>query len=139
MVDSGHGGQTKDLGGDEADGYDEVIYPVRVKLYIFILLLNLIWWKLDFAEKGHITDDVCFNRKINQCSWTLKPLQEMYDIMVKPLPPGCRLTAIFDVRLLLFRIQNTNFHSFLVLPFRICAWYVFAQSIHFPILNTSLS
>jgi len=26
--DSGHGGQTKDTDGDEADGYDEVIYPV---------------------------------------------------------------------------------------------------------------
>ncbi|KAI1319573.1 caspase domain-containing protein [Xylariaceae sp. FL0255] len=36
---SGHGGQTKDLDGDEADGYDEVIYPV------------------DFRQVGHITDD----------------------------------------------------------------------------------
>ncbi|KAK1766415.1 metacaspase-1B [Phialemonium atrogriseum] len=36
---SGHGGQTKDLDGDEADGYDEVIYPV------------------DFRQFGHITDD----------------------------------------------------------------------------------
>ncbi|UKZ87458.1 uncharacterized protein TrAFT101_003255 [Trichoderma asperellum] len=36
---SGHGGQTKDLDGDEADGYDEVIYPV------------------DFRQHGHITDD----------------------------------------------------------------------------------
>ncbi|KAI1848353.1 hypothetical protein JX265_008867 [Neoarthrinium moseri] len=36
---SGHGGQTKDLDGDEADGYDEVIYPV------------------DFRAVGHITDD----------------------------------------------------------------------------------
>jgi hypothetical protein len=36
---SGHGGQTKDLDGDEADGYDEVIYPV------------------DFRQNGHITDD----------------------------------------------------------------------------------
>ncbi|KAK0384323.1 hypothetical protein NLU13_8411 [Sarocladium strictum] len=36
---SGHGGQTKDLDGDEPDGYDEVIYPV------------------DFRHKGHITDD----------------------------------------------------------------------------------
>jgi hypothetical protein len=36
---SGHGGQTKDLDGDEADGYDEVIYPV------------------DFRSVGHITDD----------------------------------------------------------------------------------
>lgn len=38
--DSGHGGQTKDLDGDEADGYDEVIYPV------------------DFEGAGHIVDDV---------------------------------------------------------------------------------
>jgi len=57
---SGHGGQTKDLDGDEADGFDEVIYPV------------------DFKRAGHIVDDL------------------MHDIMVKPLPPGCRLTAIFD-------------------------------------------
>ena len=39
-VDSGHGGQTKDLDGDEADGYDEVIYPV------------------DFERAGHLVDDV---------------------------------------------------------------------------------
>ncbi|KAF9450916.1 hypothetical protein P691DRAFT_664412 [Macrolepiota fuliginosa MF-IS2] len=57
---SGHGGQTKDLDGDEADGYDEVIYPV------------------DFQKNGHIVDDL------------------MHEIMVKPLPAGCRLTAIFD-------------------------------------------
>ncbi|KAL6400441.1 hypothetical protein AUP68_16147 [Ilyonectria robusta] len=37
--DVGHGGQTKDLDGDEDDGYDEVIYPV------------------DFRQTGHITDD----------------------------------------------------------------------------------
>ncbi|PSR99290.1 caspase domain-domain-containing protein [Coniella lustricola] len=36
---SGHGGQTKDLDGDEDDGYDEVIYPV------------------DFKQAGHIVDD----------------------------------------------------------------------------------
>ncbi|KAJ7593222.1 peptidase C14, caspase domain-containing protein [Mycena floridula] len=57
---SGHGGQTKDLDGDEADGSDEVIYP------------------LDHERAGHIVDD------------------EMHAIMVRPLPPGCRLTAIFD-------------------------------------------
>jgi len=57
---SGHGGQTKDLDGDEEDGYDEVIYPV------------------DFKSAGHIVDDL------------------MHEIMVKPLPAGCRLTAIFD-------------------------------------------
>jgi hypothetical protein len=37
---SGHGGQTKDLDGDEDDGYDEVIYPV------------------DFETNGHIVDDL---------------------------------------------------------------------------------
>jgi hypothetical protein len=36
---SGHGGQTKDLDGDEDDGFDEVIYP------------------LDFKTAGHIVDD----------------------------------------------------------------------------------
>lgn len=57
---SGHGGQTKDLDGDEDDGYDEVIYP------------------LDYEQNSHIVDDL------------------MHDIMVRPLPPGCRMTAIFD-------------------------------------------
>jgi len=57
---SGHGGQTKDLDGDEADGFDEVIYP------------------MDFEANGHIVDDL------------------MHEIMVKHLPTGCRLTAIFD-------------------------------------------
>lgn len=36
-------------------------------------------YPLDFETNGHITDD------------------EMHDIMVKALPPGCRMTAIFDV------------------------------------------
>ncbi|ROW06811.1 hypothetical protein VMCG_04021 [Cytospora schulzeri] len=57
---SGHGGQTKDLDGDEEDGYDEVIYPV------------------DFKQRGHIVDD------------------EIHAIVVNPLQPGVRLTAIFD-------------------------------------------
>lgn len=57
---SGHGGRTKDLDGDEDDGYDEVIYPV------------------DFRTGGHIVDD------------------EMHRILVQPLAPGVRLTAIFD-------------------------------------------
>ncbi|KAF9807954.1 hypothetical protein IEO21_07989 [Rhodonia placenta] len=37
---SGHGGQTKDLDGDEVDGLDEVIFPV------------------DYKWTGHIVDDV---------------------------------------------------------------------------------
>ncbi|KAF8485918.1 peptidase C14, caspase domain-containing protein [Russula ochroleuca] len=35
-------------------------------------------YPVDFKQAGHIVDDL------------------MHDIMVKPLPPGCRLTAIFD-------------------------------------------
>lgn len=35
-------------------------------------------YPVDFEMAGHIVDD------------------EMHDIMVKPLPPGCRLTALFD-------------------------------------------
>ena len=77
MTDSGHGGQTKDLDGDEADGYDEVIYP------------------LDFQQAGHIVDDVWASSSYNIP--TNMSIQMMHDIMVKPLPPGCRLTAIFDV------------------------------------------
>jgi hypothetical protein len=57
---SGHGGQAKDLDGDEDDGFDEVIYP------------------MDFKANGHIVDDL------------------MHETMVRPLPVGCRLTAIFD-------------------------------------------
>ncbi|KAJ3556726.1 hypothetical protein NP233_g11913 [Leucocoprinus birnbaumii] len=57
---SGHGGQIEDQDGDEADGFDEVIFP------------------LDYKDKGMIVDD------------------ELHDIMVSPLPTGCRLTALFD-------------------------------------------
>lgn len=57
---SGHGGQTKDLDGDEESGYDSVIYPV------------------DFEQSGHIVDD------------------DLHEIMVRPLQPGVRLTALFD-------------------------------------------
>lgn len=57
---SGHGGQIRDLDGDEEDGMDDVIYPV------------------DFRRAGNIVDD------------------EMHDILVKPLGPGIRLTALFD-------------------------------------------
>ncbi|XP_006459402.1 hypothetical protein AGABI2DRAFT_149555 [Agaricus bisporus var. bisporus H97] len=59
---SGHGGQTKDHDGDEADGNDEAKIEIQ----------------LDHQQNGHIVDDL------------------MHDIMVKPLPAGCRLTTIFD-------------------------------------------
>ena len=51
--DSGHGGQTKDLDGDEADGFDEVIYPV------------------DHKTNGHIVDDVSI---ISTLSMVLIPI-----------------------------------------------------------------
>ena len=35
-------------------------------------------YPVDFKTAGHIVDD------------------DMHNIMVKPLPPGCRMTAIFD-------------------------------------------
>ncbi|KAJ7475887.1 metacaspase-1 [Mycena latifolia] len=56
---SGHGGQTKDVDGDEADGNDEG------------MLIRSPSCDVDFK-------------------------QNMFEIMVRPLPPGCRLTAIFD-------------------------------------------
>ncbi|KAF8805044.1 hypothetical protein BYT27DRAFT_7243476 [Phlegmacium glaucopus] len=57
---SGHGGQVKDKTGKEADGLDEVIFPV------------------DFKSTSHIVDN------------------DLFTALVAPLPPGCRLTAVFD-------------------------------------------
>jgi hypothetical protein len=42
--------------------------------------LNEVIFPLDFRKYGHIVDD------------------EMFDIMVRPLPEGCRLTVLYDVR-----------------------------------------
>ncbi|KAI9438497.1 peptidase C14, caspase domain-containing protein [Lactarius indigo] len=66
---SGHGAQVRDRDGDEADGYDEVIFPV------------------DYSQTGTIIDD------------------ELHSNLVKPLPPGCRLTAIIDVRGIFSRVD----------------------------------
>ena len=55
----------------------------------------------------------------------------MHDIMVKPLPPGCRLTAIFDVRtadLSCCEAPDADLRDFAtstVLPLRISVGYVF--------------
>jgi len=69
---SGHGMQVKDLDGDELDGLDECICAMD--------------YRGDDSDenpngntRGLIVDDT------------------MHDIMVKHLPPQCRLTAIFDV------------------------------------------
>ncbi|KAI9680845.1 MAG: Ca(2+)-dependent cysteine protease [Caeruleum heppii] len=73
---SGHGGQTKDLDGDEDDGYDEVVYPV------------------DFRQAGHIVDDELHRIMYSHLSRTTSCTSNL--VRVKPLAPGVRLTAIFD-------------------------------------------
>ena len=58
---------------------------------------------MDFEAKGHIVDDVStlpLHTYIDRAN--LIPsffCKLMHQIMVKPLPAGCRLTAIFDVSL----------------------------------------
>ena len=73
MLDSGHGGQTKDLDGDEADGYDEgqlldsfrdsshprcsnLSRASEVSLWTFDCFSPLT--QVDFQTNGHIVDDV---------------------------------------------------------------------------------
>ncbi|KAK0193901.1 caspase domain-containing protein [Armillaria mellea] len=75
---SGHGGQTKDLDGDEADGYDEGQQHICNALFHIPHVPLFIIYQVDHQRNGHIVDDL------------------MHQIMVKPLPAGCRLTAIFD-------------------------------------------
>jgi metacaspase-1 len=57
---SGHGGQVRDVSGDEDDGYDETLIP------------------MDWQKAGQIVDD------------------EIYDVLVRHLPGGVRLTAVLD-------------------------------------------
>ncbi|CDO70340.1 hypothetical protein BN946_scf184872.g1 [Trametes cinnabarina] len=77
---SGHGGQIKDKDGDEIDGYDEIIFP------------------LDHKSAGYISDDVGTPFSMSILSADRCCLDQlMHTMMVKPLPPGCRLTALFDV------------------------------------------
>lgn len=76
-IDSGHGGQTKDLNGDEIDGWDEGQDDCLCLISSFPTNSgNLpVIYPVDFRKAGHIIDD------------------EMHKIMVKPLPIGCRLTV----------------------------------------------
>lgn len=70
----------KDRDGDEEDGYDETICPLDYQqsniinmqlIHTTVLIVNCI---LD----GSIVDDI------------------LHDKLVKPLPQGCRLTALMD-------------------------------------------
>ncbi|WVQ89284.1 hypothetical protein IAS59_003038 [Cryptococcus gattii] len=65
---SGHGTQREDINGDEQDGQDEAICPV------------------DYETAGLLIDDDSKNHP------TILP----HELLVRPLPSGCRLTAIFD-------------------------------------------
>ncbi|KAI0270331.1 peptidase C14, caspase domain-containing protein [Russula aff. rugulosa BPL654] len=66
---SGHGVQIKDMDGDEDDGLDECICAMDYFADDTNSTAN---------TPGLIVDDV------------------MHDILVRPLPQGCRLTALFD-------------------------------------------
>ena len=61
QTDSGHGGQTKDLDGDEEDGYDEGGFYLSISTYLrgadTIWMVTVIY-PLDWKKKGHIVDDV---------------------------------------------------------------------------------
>jgi hypothetical protein len=59
FLDSGHGGQAKDLDGDEEDGYDEGIlqYPHADFFCSQETPLPVIY-PVDFKKAGHIVDDV---------------------------------------------------------------------------------
>ena len=106
-LDSGHGGQTKDRDGDEDDGYDEGGCPPYLYLNITYVLnyRPIVIYPVDFETNSHIVDDL------------------MHEIMVKPLPPGCRMTAIFDVSVFGAQIycskRKANFRDCVVLSFRI--------------------
>ncbi len=103
LLDSGHGGQTRDKDGDEADGYDEGLLnsarPHRL-WHLFPVI-----FPVDFKLHGEIIDDV--NSEFSDLSFSYLPYaQEMHSIMVKSLPSGCRLTVST------FFLKNWNSNSF---------------------------
>jgi hypothetical protein len=53
--------------------------------------------QVDFQTKGHIVDDVSRYAPLSLVKAQCGIPQLMHEIMVKSLPAGCRLTAIFDV------------------------------------------
>lgn len=78
IKDSGHGGQTRDLDGDEIDGRDEG--KGLVQEFVFLTHFELVIYPVDFRTAGFIVDD------------------DLHDILVKPLPAGCRLTVGLSFR-----------------------------------------
>ncbi|KAM6497672.1 Caspase domain containing protein [Amanita muscaria] len=74
---SGHGGQKKDTTGQKEGGLDENKSQGLFALCPFNSVPRVIF-PSDFKQKGDIVD------------------HELNQILVQPLPPGCRLTGIFD-------------------------------------------
>ncbi|KAF8259231.1 caspase domain-containing protein [Lactarius quietus] len=75
---SGHGGRTRDLDGDEVDGWDEGNTLHSVLIFFPGLKKTKVIFPVDYKTTGIITDD------------------ELHKALVEPLPPGCRLTGVFD-------------------------------------------
>ena len=70
----------KDRDGDEEDGFDETICPLdyqQSNIKVLYTSTHSILIRL-FNIDGSIVDDI------------------LHDKLVKPLPPGCRLTALMD-------------------------------------------
>ncbi|KAH9975251.1 caspase domain-containing protein [Lactifluus volemus] len=74
---SGHGGRTRDLNGDEVDGWDEG-NAIHIQFPTSWLKKNEVIFPVDYKTAGIITDDL------------------LHDSLVRPLPAGCRLTGVFD-------------------------------------------
>jgi hypothetical protein len=75
---SGHGGRTRDVDGDEIDGWDDG-NTIQSLIFLTGLKKAKVIFPVDYKTTGIITDD------------------ELHTALVDPLPPGCRLTGVFDV------------------------------------------
>jgi len=75
----------------------------------------LVIYPVDYEKAGHIVDDVrIFCQFASSRLILTTPLQFMHDVLVKSLPAGCRLTAIFDVKdndVFLFHLWLIFLHS----------------------------
>jgi metacaspase-1 len=57
VIDSGHGGRTRDLNGDEVDGWDEG-NAIHIQFSTSWLKKNEVIFPVDYKTAGIITDDV---------------------------------------------------------------------------------
>lgn len=96
---------------------------------------------LNADTPGLIVDDVslALNDSVFGADTFLSP-QIMHKILVKPLPPGCHLTAIFDVRTInnLIKHEYTDVSALPVVPFRDCFRCVFLQYLWTPAVTYNI-